>query len=168
MNWKYISIALCAFLMGACAEEQEDIRRWMTQEEKGMRGRVTPLPEVGAFPVVEYSSGSVIEPFASLRIEPEARSGTTGGPDLNRQREPLEAFPLESLAMVGVLEQGGIKHALILADRSLYQIKAGNYMGQNHGIVTQIDETEMKLVELVEDLNGDWVERTSTLLLQER
>lgn len=168
LNRKYIWVALCGLLVGACTEEKEDIQRWMTQEERSMKGRVTPLPEVGSFPEVEYVSGSVVEPFESSRIEPEARASSVGGPDLNRQREPLEAFPLESLSMVGILEQGGIKHALITADKSLYQIKAGNYIGQNHGIVTQIDETEMKLVELVEDMNGDWVERISTLLLQER
>lgn len=89
-------------------------------------------------------------------------------PNLDRRREPLEAYPLESLKMVGVLMQNKVVHALVQVDKSLYQVKVGNYMGQDFGVVTAISESEVTLRELVEDMNGDWVERTSSLLLQER
>lgn len=64
------------------------------------------------------------------------------------------------------MTKNGVGHALIDADGSVYQIKTGNYMGQNFGVVTKISETEVTLKELVEDLNGDWVERTTPLYLQ--
>lgn len=162
---KRVLIVACAVALAACSTEQEDIQGWMAEQEQGMKGSVKPLPEIKPFPIVEYVGGED-SPFSPQRIEPETRSAG-GGPDLSRPREPLEAFPLETLQLVGVLEQGSRQHALIRADQSLYQVRTGNYLGQNHGLVTAIDETEVTIRELVEDLNGDWVERTSKLLLQE-
>ncbi|HRP97756.1 MAG TPA: pilus assembly protein PilP [Rhodocyclaceae bacterium] len=157
----------CALAMTACTSEQDDLRAWMAQQERGLKGGVKPLPEIKPFPVVDYDAEGLIEPFAGSRIEPEPRS-SVGGPDLNRPREPLEAYPLESLAMVGVLMQEDRIHGLVKVDQTLHQVRVGNYMGQNHGVVTQIGDGEIAIKELVEDINGDWVERTSRLLLQER
>lgn len=153
--------------LAACSTDQEDIQGWMAEQEKGMKGAVKPLPDVQPFPVVEYTAGDAT-PFAPARLEPEAKARAGNGPDLGRPREPLEAFPLESLALVGVMKQSAKEHALVKADKSLYQVRVGNYVGQNFGLVTDITETEVTVKELVEDLNGDWVERTSKLLLQER
>lgn len=152
----------------ACSSEQEDIQSWMRDQEKGMTGTVKPLPEMKPFPVVKYDTEGGFDPFAGSRIEPETKTTTRGGPDLDRRREPLEAFPLESLQLVGVMMQDKKVHALVRADKNLFQVRVGNYMGQNFGMVTGISETEVTLKELVEDLNGDWVERTSKLLLQEQ
>lgn len=165
---KRLTILICAAGLAACSGDQDDIRSWMAEQEKGMRGTVKPLPEVKPFPPVEYVPVDKLPPFAAQRIEPETKAGTVGGPDLNRRREPLEAFPLESLELVGVMRQQDKVHALIKADSSLYQVRVGNYLGQNYGVVTDIADGEVTLKELVEDLNGDWVERTSKLLLQER
>ena len=87
-------------------------------------------------------------------------------PDLNRHREPLESYPLESLKYVGVLTKAKNSYAIVLADGSLYQVRVGNYMGQNFGVITKVSEEEVALKELVQDSAGDWVERESTLLLQ--
>ena len=89
-------------------------------------------------------------------------------PDLDRRKEPLEAFPLESLKMVGVLQKDKMIHAIIQAGKAVHQVKIGNYMGQNFGIITNITESEIQLRELVQDAVGDWVERTSSLQLQEQ
>ncbi|MBI1904805.1 MAG: pilus assembly protein PilP [Rhodocyclales bacterium] len=155
-------------ILAACSDDQEDIQAWMADQEKGMVGAVKPLPEMKTFPVVSYDAEGLVDPFAASRIAPAARAQTTGGPDYTRRREPLEAYPLESLSMVGVLMQGDIVQALISVDNVLHQVRAGNYMGQDFGVVTGITETEVALKELVEDTNGDWVERTRTLLLREQ
>lgn len=160
-------ILACSAALAACSAGQEDIRGWMVEQEKGMAGSVKPLPEMKPFPVVKYDVEGARDPFAASRIEPETKGGR-GGPDLDRRREPLEAFPLESLQLVGVLTQNNKVHALVKADRNLFQVRVGNYMGQNYGLVTAISDSEVTLKELVEDLNGDWVERTSKLLLQEQ
>ena len=161
-------LACAAILAGCSSGEQQDIKAWMDEQAKGMRGAVRTLPEIKPFPVVEYVGPSVDDPFRKGRMEVERRANTALRPDLDRRKEPLEAYPLESLRMVGVLSQGNAIHALVLAGKSLHQVKVGNYVGQNFGVVTYIGDGDLSLKEIVEDVNGDWVERISTLTLQER
>lgn len=155
--------------LSGCAVEQEDISTWMRQQERMMRGGVKPLPEMRTFPEVNYEVAHLVSPFETTRIQPEHRADVVqGGPDLTRPREPLESYPLESIAMVGVLMQEERIEALLSVTGTVHQVRVGNYIGQDHGMITKIEETELTLVELVEDMNGDWVERTSKLLLQEQ
>lgn len=167
-----IAIALAAAMLSGCASEEENIQAWMTEQARTMRGGVKPLPEIRPFPVVAYEAEHLKHPFSADRLMPEQRAAAAGGsgvrPDLDRRREPLEAFPLESLTMVGALIQGDQAHALIRIGDTIHQVRVGNYMGQNFGMVTAVTETEVQLKELVEDINGDWSERTSSLLLQEQ
>ena len=69
--------------------------------------------------------------------------------------------------MVGTLSQGKDTYALVRADKTLYRVKKGNYMGQNFGVITSIDDGGIKLKELVQDGTGEWVERASALQLVE-
>ena len=165
---KRLSLLLCALLAAGCASDEENIQAWMAEQEKGLRGAVKPLPDIRPFPPVHYQAEAHPDPFSVARLEPETRTVRRGGPDLDRRREPLEAYPLESLQLVGAIRKGNTVHALVKADSSLHQVRVGNYVGQNFGVVTHIGDTEITLRELVEDVNGDWVERTSKLLLQER
>ena len=160
-------LACAAILAGCSSGEQQDIKAWMDEQAKGMRGAVRTLPEIKPFPVVEYVGPSVDDPFRKGRMDVERRASTALRPDLDRRKEPLEAYPLESLRMVGVLSQGENIHALVLAGKNLHQVKVGNYVGQNFGVVTYIGDGDLSLKEIVEDVNGDWVERISTLTLQE-
>lgn len=164
---KRMLLLSCLLLLGACSSEEEDIQAWMAEQEKGMKGAVKPLPEIKPYEPVEYGAAALVDPFRASRLDVDKRGGGVR-PDTDRRKEPLEAFPLESLRMVGVLTQGKVVHALVRADKALYQVKVGNYMGQNYGVVTAIGDSELTLKELVEDVNGDWVERTSSLQLQER
>ena len=155
-------------LAAGCAEEGDDLRAWMNDEASRMVGRIAPLPELKPFDAVRYEQGGVVDPFQVSRVQPDMKTKTAGGPDMSRPREPLEAFPLESLAMVGTLFQGSRAHALVSVSGRVHQVAVGNYMGQDHGMITGITESEITLNEIVEDMQGDWVERTSRLLLQER
>ncbi len=167
---KRTAMLLACLGLAACGgEEHQDLRQWMKESTKDFKGRIPPLPEIKSFPAVAYEAGDLTDPYSPAKIEPERKAGGGGlKPDFERRREPLEAFPLESLKMVGTLIKGKMVHALIQADKNLYQAKIGNYMGQNFGIVTDIKETELTLKELVPDSLGDYAERTSTLQLQEK
>jgi len=156
-----------AFTAG-CAPQGDDLDAWMAEQERHLVGSVDPLPEMSVFPIVAYQAEGELDPFRSARIEPDSAGSGAGAPDMTRPREPLEQYPLESLDMVGVLMQGERIHALIKVDGALHQVRVGNYMGQNHGLVTRITETQVTLNEIVEDAGGEWVERTSRLLLQEQ
>ncbi|MFA9438852.1 pilus assembly protein PilP [Uliginosibacterium sp. sgz301328] len=168
MKSSWLILVGCALLAGCSNDDHQDIRNWMQDQAKDMRGRVPPLPTIKTFPVVDYDNGGLVDPFASSKLEPERRGGGKNRPDMNRRREPLEAYPLETLKMVGMMMSGGRPVALIQADKTIYQARVGNYLGQNFGVITKITDGEITLKELIEDSNGDWIERVSTMQLQEQ
>lgn len=166
---KRIAIVIfAAVLLAGCTSQEEDVRSWMDQEAAKMKVGVKPLPEIRVFPAVDYTAADAVQPFDVSRLAVDKRTGKGSGPDMNRRREPLESFPLESLKLVGIMEKGRDTHAIIRAGASLFQARVGNFMGQNFGVVTKVSQSEVTLKELVEDLNGDWTERTSSLRLQEQ
>jgi type IV pilus assembly protein PilP len=164
-----LAFGLAAIALAGCGGgEHEELKQWMKESTKDMKGKVPPLPEIRPFPVIAYDALDLVDPFNPKRIEPDKKSGGGKRPDENRRKEPLEAYPLESLKMVGALTQAGAVHAIVQADRTYHQIRAGNYLGQNFGVVTKVSEAEIALKELVQDAAGDWIERMSTLQLQEK
>ena len=162
-------------LLAACGgEEQGELRQELTAMTKDLRGKVDPLPQVRSYEPVPYKGESMIDPFVPGRIVVAAvagGSGTGGGggvqPDLNRPKEPLEAFPLDAIQMVGTLAQNKDMYALVRAGTNLFRVKKGNYMGQNFGLITAIEESQINLKEVVQDSGGDWVERSTTLQMSE-
>src|SRR3990170_2532648 len=163
-----------AALLGACGgEEQRELKQELNQLTKDLRGRVEPLPQVRPYEPVPYTAEGQIDPFRPERIEVagagRAASASTALIDEQKKRppEPLEAFPLESIQMLGTITQAKETFALVKAGPNLYRVKKGNYMGQNFGVITGIDEAQISLKELVQDSTGDWVERVSALQLVE-
>jgi type IV pilus assembly protein PilP len=163
-----------AALLGACGgDEHRDLKRELAELTKDYRGRVDPLPQVKPYEPVPYTSEGQVDPFRAERIEiAQARrvsSGTASLIDEQRKRppEPLEAFPLESIQMLGTISQEKETFALVKAGPNLYRVRKGNYMGQNFGVITGIDEAQISLKELVQDSGGEWVERMSSLQLVE-
>lgn len=167
---KRLAIILAVLLVSCGGEEHSDLKQELNNLTKDLRGKIDPLPVVKPYEPVPYSAFEMPEPFGAAKIELVTRSAGSGGglkPDLNRPKEPLESFPLESLKMVGVLQQSKQTFALVRADASLYRVKVGNYLGQNFGLVTTISENQIQLRELIQDATGDWAERQSALQLQE-
>lgn len=164
---RLLPVLLVVALLGCAQEEHEDLRQWMDSASKDIKGRIPPLPQVRPYEPVPYDAGNLMDPFRPGKIGTEQKKGGGGlRPDMDRPREPLEAYPLESLKYVGVITKKKVSYALIQVDGSLFQVRNGNYMGQNFGVITQISEAEVVLKELVQDSAGDWVEKESTLLLQ--
>jgi type IV pilus assembly protein PilP len=172
MMGKRTVVLLAGLMLAACGgEEHEDLRAWIKEQDNMPRPRIEPLPEVKPFEVFAYTADQdgLIDPFKPRKIElPKQASGGGIRPDLNRAREPLEAYPLENLRMVGTLAQNREVYALIKTpDNNLYRVRRGNYLGQNFGRISEIDEGSVKLKEIVQDGSGDWTERVSTLQLQD-
>lgn len=164
-----IPVALMCLALVACTGgDNQDLRQWMSEAGKDIKGKVPPLPEVKPYEPVAYDAGSLLDPFKPSKIGPEQKKNAGGGlqPDLDRPREPLEAYPLESLKYVGVMTKKNVSYAIVQVDSALYQVRVGNYMGQNFGVITKVAESEVTLKELTQDSAGDWVEKTSVLLLQ--
>jgi type IV pilus assembly protein PilP len=168
---KLVVLAGVALLCGCGGEEQGELRQELAAMTKDLRGKVDPLPQVRSYEPVPYKGESMLDPFVPGRIVVAQAAGTGGGggvqPDVNRPKEPLESFPLEGLQMVGTLAQNKDTYALVRAGTNLFRVKKGNYMGQNFGVITAIDEAQISLKEVIQDSGGDWVERSTTLQMSE-
>jgi type IV pilus assembly protein PilP len=164
-----MSLVFSVWLLSGCAnEEYGDLRAWMEESARNMHGKVDPLPQVKPYVPYVYAAFDLTEPFSELKLKVERPKNGVLAPNTNRPKEPLEAFDLEKLIMAGTLERANVMYALIKTpEGSMYRVKPGNYIGQNFGLITEISETEVKLKEIVEDSNGDWVERASTIVLEE-
>jgi type IV pilus assembly protein PilP len=168
MNSRLIaSVGVVLLVAGCGGESHQDLRAWMQEQGKGARGKLDPLPQVKPYEPFAYNAFDLPDPFKPRKIEP-VKSGGTLAPDLNRRKEPLEAFPLESLQMVGTMQRGPSTFGLVrTTDKDIYQVRIGNYLGQNFGVIVGITDNEIRLKELVQDGSGDWTERSSTLQLAE-
>src|SRR5262245_46308240 len=172
MRISMVLLAATAVALAACSgEEHQDLKAWVKDQDNMPRPRIEPLPEVKPFEAFAYTADQdgLVDPFKPRKIEGPKQAGGGGlQPDLKRVREPLEAYPLENLKMVGTLSQAKQVFALIKTpDSNLFRVKQGNYLGQNFGLITEITEGAVKLKEIVQDSAGDWTERVSTLQLQD-
>jgi len=172
MKRPLIPLAL-TLLLTACGGDMDELRQWMEQQRKEAKPTVTPLLPPKKFLPQPYESGAGVDPFSTQKLsvaikQEAAQPNSLLAAEINRRKEPLEAYPLDNMSMVGSLTRDNRRYALLRVDNLLYQVKAGDYLGQNFGRITKISETEITLREVVQDAAGEWIERTSTLQLQEK
>ncbi|MBH1986140.1 MAG: pilus assembly protein PilP [Burkholderiales bacterium] len=167
LSWIVLSLALTA-----CGGDQVELQTWMDQERQQVKPNVQPLSPPQKFNPQAYVGMEGVEPFASQKlagaIKQETRQPNSAvAAELNRRKEPLEAYPLDSMTMVGSVNKQGRPFALLKVENLLYQVKAGDYIGQNYGKILKVTETDISLREIVQDAAGEWIERPTTLQLQE-
>lgn len=165
---KLVLIAVLGSLLVACSGDKgDDLDKFMATAANDMGKGVEPLPEVLPYSPLQYNADGVLtDPFKARKAA--SKSGTLQ-PNTNRPKEALEAYPLESLKYVGSMSKRKLTYALIKTpDNTIQQIKVGNYIGPNFGLVTQINESDIAIKEIIQDdLTGDWVERIASINLQE-
>jgi type IV pilus assembly protein PilP len=150
----------------------EEVRQWMAEVKAQTKVEIPKVSEPKRFIPFMYAGKTTVDPFSPSKLavalaKMQGGSGNGFKPDLDRRREPLESYPLDQLRMVGTLEKPGLTYVLLQADRTVFQAKVGNYVGQNLGMITKITDSEVELKEIVQDAAGDWVERKARLELQE-
>lgn len=177
MTLRFVLMCSVVATLSACAGPgDEELQTWMAEQRNMARPKITPLEEPKKFIPQPYTQRGIIDPFDPQKLTralkrdstQTAANATLISPELTRRKEPLEAYPLDTMAMVGSLQKAGQPVALVRVDRLLYQVKVGNYLGQNYGRVVKVTETEVVLREIVQDATGDWIERPATLQLQEK
>jgi type IV pilus assembly protein PilP len=140
----------------------------MKDQGKTAKGKLDPLPQIKPYDPFTYNAFDLPDPFKPRKIEPTKGGGSKLAPDFTRRKEPLESFPLESLSMVGTLAKNKTTYALVRTpEKDVYQVRSGNYLGQNYGVIIEVGDSELKLKELLQDGAGDWTERSSSLQLQQ-
>jgi type IV pilus assembly protein PilP len=172
-----LAAAAVVVLAGCASSGTDEINAWMAQQKATTKPKVTPIPEPKNFTPEAYDQEAQVEPFSNQKLAQALKRDSQQqgqanaallAPELTRRKEPLEAFPLDAMSMVGSLIKKGEPVALVKVDNLLYQVKPGNYLGQNYGKITKVGESEVVLRELVQDAAGEWVERVATLQLQEK
>lgn len=172
---KVLWLVLATLGLSACGDsDQEDLQRWMVEQRAQIKPSVPPISEPKKFTPQAYTEASSFEPFNMLKLTQalrrESNQPSTSeliAPELARRKEALEAFPLDTMAMVGSMNRNGQPVALVRVDKLLYKVRVGEYLGLNYGRITRINETEVALREIVQDAAGEWIERVATLQLQE-
>ncbi|WP_377160101.1 pilus assembly protein PilP [Roseateles sp. UC29_93] len=168
-----LGLALTGALLTGCTSSTDELQQWMEEQRQQTRPTVKPLTPPKTFQPQPYEAQAMVDPFSTQKLTVALRREATQpssllAAEMKRRREPLEAFPLDSMTMVGSVSRDGRPYALLRVDNLLYQARVGDYMGQNFGRITKISETEITLREVVQDAAGEWIERTSTLQLQEQ
>ncbi len=162
-----------AVLLVGCGDSgEQEVRQWMNETRSQARISVPKIAEPKKFTPFLYSQKGEVDPFDPVKLQvalarQQKASSSKLKPNLERRREALEAYPLDGLKMVGTVQARSMRTALVEVDKLVYQIKVGQYMGQNFGMVTRITDNEVEISEVVQDAGGEWVERKAKLELQE-
>jgi type IV pilus assembly protein PilP len=168
-----IAIVATSFLTGCGDGGVQEVKQWMEEVRSQTPMSVQKLPEPKTFTPFTYSGKNEPDPYSPAKLSAalaklQANSSSSIKPDLNRRKDTLESYPLDTIKMVGTLEKPGLSYALLQVEKVVFQAKVGNYVGQNFGMITRITDTEVELKEIVRDAAGDWTERKAKLELQEK
>lgn len=176
-NFKTAScIALSVFVLSGCSDvPHQDLRQWMTEQENAVSPVIKAIDEPKAFVPQVYDSLGSTEPFnknklldvLKAQIADDSNSSALLEIEQNRRKQPLESYPLDSIAFVGYLQKSGTPTALLRVNGLIYQVKTGDYLGQNYGLIKDLGESEILIREIVQDTLGEWVEQDISLYLQE-
>lgn len=167
MNSRWL-LAMTTILLAACAPDMGDLAQRVAAVKAEKSRAIEPIPQIKQYEAFTYDAAARRDPFAAALT----RRGTGGfdanglRPDLNRNKEPLEEFTLDSLRMIGLIESAGRTYAMIKApDGVIHRVVVKDHLGQNYGEVTRITESEVSLIEIIEDGFGGWMQRPASLAL---
>jgi type IV pilus assembly protein PilP len=173
---KYTLLGTLLALLSGCGEGLGDLRQFVQEIRSKPPGRIEPIPEFQPYQNFEYTSHDLRDPFKLVdfrrpELDEEELSKLTEGlrPDIDRVKEPLEDFPLDTLRLKGTIDdKQGVKWGLIFApDNTIHRVIEGNYMGQNHGRIISLTDQTVELTEIVPDGLGNYIERSSAVTLIE-
>lgn len=165
-----ISVVITAAVLGACSGDMSDLEAKVAEVKSHKSTAIEPIPQVKQFDAFTYDPAGRRDPFAPVEPQKNTQgfSDSSLKPDLNRNKEPLEEFPLDALRMVGTITANGRTFAMVKApDGVVHRVSANDHMGQNYGRITAVSESEVSLSELIPDGFGGWMQRPASLALAE-
>jgi type IV pilus assembly protein PilP len=171
---KLEKILVCAWvvlLLAACQGDQDDLSRYIADVKARPATPIPPIPAVRTYKPYIYEGLAGRDPFRQSTSEGSDETasrnpGTGPRPDLQRTREYLERFELDTLTMVGTFSKETSDWALIRdPDGTVHRVAVGNYLGKNHGKVSSISPDEVDLSEFIADGAGGWLVRDASIAL---
>ena len=168
INLKPACICISLFALSACSQDVSDLQSFIAQTKSAHVGSVKPIPQFKPYESFSYSAVELRDPFVATSNLDEDDGTKTSllNPDSTRPRQPLEVFPLDTLSMVGILEQGQNLWGLIKDPQNIvHRIQVGNYMGQSEGRVIEISESAVSLIEVIPDGIGGYIERDASIAI---
>jgi type IV pilus assembly protein PilP len=170
-RWLTASLLPLLALGGCSGDSMRDLKAFVAEVKERPRAPIQPIPEISQIETFTYVAEGKRDPFSPVvddRQRQKVAPSSGPVPNFLRPKEELEQFPLDSLRMVGSVEKQGDMWALVRStDRVIHRVKAGNYLGQNHGQITRITEEAVQLTEIVPDGQGGYRERMASLDLAE-
>jgi type IV pilus assembly protein PilP len=163
--------AVATSLSGCFGSNMSDLREEVATIKRTTPGaQMEPLPKLEPYRPFAYAAYGLRNPFeaASFLDEIVEQDKSTGPrPDPLRPRELLEQFNLESLEMVGTINKEGLWVLVEGPNSVVHRVTMGNYLGTNHGRITDISDERVDLIEIVPDGLGGWEQRESFLSLND-
>ncbi|MGD8590207.1 MAG: pilus assembly protein PilP [Chromatiales bacterium] len=168
----HLTVLIIALGVYGCANPNlDDLRRFVAAKKAETPGRIEPIPEIKQIETFLYEDQGRRDPFMPTEQQVSQELSLVENdihPDPNRRKEELETYALDTLRMVGILEQSGVTWGLVKTkEGTIHRVKSGNYMGQNHGRIMHISEDKIELTEIVQDGSGGYTERQAALSLTE-
>ena len=170
-----VVLLIPSFVAGCSDAPESSLQEWMSEQRSSLKPVSVPVAVPKKFNPQVYMQEGKVDPFTVQKLVVGLRSDAVNPvsnsslitPELNRRKQPLEAYPLDVMAYVGNLQKGTKKSALVRVDKLIYQVEGGAYLGPNYGKIVAISDSEIVLREIVQDAAGEWIERQATLQLQE-
>lgn len=165
---KLALLTLILFGSGGCFDDTSDLRTHIATVQANTPNVIEPMPAISKFDHVDYSAQTLRSPFDKPKAEAiqqkiQQMSGCLS-PDPRRRKQPLEKFSLSNLSMRGTLGEQGVIWALVEAsDTTLHRVAVGSYLGLNSGRITAVSQQNVKVIELIPDGAGCWVERETVV-----
>lgn len=162
---------LLSLLLTGCSnsERRTELESYVKRIKSRTIKEIEPLPEIKPYEIFSYSAANLHSPFVPIITQEVAKKTVVENgiqPDLNRRKEALEGFPLDSLRMVGTLEKNSKKWVLVVdPSGTVFRITKGNYIGQNHGHIDNISDERVMITEIIPDPTGGWRERKASISL---
>lgn len=178
LSWsRLLVLAFALVVLSACSSNTDDLQAWVNDVKSQPPGRIEPMPEIKEYKPFDYASQHLKSPFSELSPELEEQLQALHDgcdeaiqPDPSRRKEDLERYALDSMEMVGVINNkeklwGLIRLTAGPSEGDVVWVSVGNFLGINHGQIMSIDEQQMEISTLVPDSRGCWEKRAVFMAL---
>lgn len=164
-----VSLLLAFLWMTGCTDRISVAESEMQEIRSQGSQAIEPPPELLKIEDFTYVANGISDPFVAQSLrnrQQKIEQAPSVKPDENRTKEPLESYELAELIYRGkVTAPNGQEFGLIQTPNGMvHDVQKNNYLGKNHGRIAEITATHINLMEIVKDVDEQYVEKTTSLV----